>query len=220
MGNAERILSAATRTFAERGFDGTTLQAISDDVGVTKQTLLYHYPSKDQLRLAVLDTLFAHWRERLPAILQAVTSGLDRFDGLTSEMVRFFVDEPDWARLVTREMLDNPDETRELLADNLRPWILLIAQYIRDGQKSGIIYEDVHPEAYVMEVIVLAIGTVATGTVLTSSLGSALSRSEGSAPLTSPLIEELTRMTRVALFKPRTSAANVTRDSTRPRDPQ
>ena len=214
MGNAERILSAATRTFAERGFDGTTLQAISDDVGVTKQTLLYHYPSKDNLRLAVLDTLFAHWRERLPAILQAVTSGLDRFDGLTSEMVRFFVDEPDWARLVTREMLDNPDETRELLADNLRPWIMLIAQYIREGQKSGIIYEDVHPEAYVMEVIVLAIGTVATGTVLTSSLlGSALSRPSGDSPLTSPLIQELTRMTRVALFKPRTKAANAKRDS-------
>ncbi len=215
MGNAERILSAATRTFAERGFDGTTLQAISDDVGVTKQTLLYHYPSKDKLRLAVLDTLFAHWRERLPAILQAVTSGLDRFDGLTSEMVRFFVDKPDWARLVTREMLDNPDETRELLADNLRPWILLIAQYIRDGQKSGIIYEDVHPEAYVMEVIVLAIGTVATGTVLTSSLGSAVSRSKGD----SPLIEELTRMTRVALFKPRSKKADATRDSSSRRSP-
>ena len=216
MGNAERILSAATRTFAQRGFDGATLQAISDDVGVTKQTLLYHYPSKENLRQAVLDTLFAHWRERLPAILEAVTSGLDRFEGLTSEMVRFFVDEPDWARLVIREMLDNPDDTRELLTENLRPWILLIAQYIRDGQKSGIIYEDVHPEAYVMEVIVLAIGTVATRAVLTKSVGSTLSRS----PDGTPLIEELTRMTRVALFKPRSNAASTTRDSSRPRDPQ
>jgi TetR/AcrR family transcriptional regulator len=214
MGNAERILSAATRTFAQRGFDGTTLQAISDDVGVAKQTLLYHYPSKENLRRAVLDTLFGHWRERLPAILQAVTSGLDRFEGLTSEMVRFFVDQPDWARLVIREMLDNPDETRDLLAENLRPWILLIAQYIRDGQKSGIIYEDVHPEAYVMEVIVLAIGTVATRDVLTSSVRSTLSPNTDASPFT----EELTRMTRVALFKPRTNAARG--DSSSPRDPQ
>ena len=122
-------------------------------VGVTKQTLLYHYPCKDALRRAVLEQVFAHFRERLPQMLEAVTSGHGRFEALTRELVQFFEADPDRARLLVRELLDNPDGMRKLLAENLRPWVLLIAQYIRQGQSSDLIHDDVDPEVYVLHVI-------------------------------------------------------------------
>src|SRR5213078_3841448 len=53
--NADQIRDAATQLFATQGYEGTSLQAIAERVGVTKQTLLYHYPSKDALRRAVLE---------------------------------------------------------------------------------------------------------------------------------------------------------------------
>ena len=90
MDNAEQIRAAATRLFAALGYEGTSLQAIAECVGVTKQTLLYHYASKEALRRAVLDQIFGHWRERLPDMLRAVTSGHDRFEALTRELVHFF----------------------------------------------------------------------------------------------------------------------------------
>ena len=128
MDNAEQIRLAATRMFSRGGFDGTSIQAIADEVGVAKQTLLYHYPSKEALRRAVIEAVFEHWRQRMPVILDAVTSGHGRFDALTNELVRFFQADGDRARLLVRELLDNPDELKATLALNMRPWVLLVVQ--------------------------------------------------------------------------------------------
>jgi AcrR family transcriptional regulator len=207
MDNAAQILIAATKLFAAHGFGGTSLQAIGDAVGVTKQTLLYHYPSKEALRRAVLDGVFEHWRERLPRILEAFTSGYRRFEALTDELLRFFRSDPDRARLLLRESLDSPEDMRTLLAETLRPWVLLIAQYIREGQRAGTIYPDVDPEAYVLQVLLLAISTVACQDVVGAALGG--------PDYTSRAHAELSRLTHKALFvsRPTTKAGPAAKET-------
>lgn len=197
MDNPARILEVATRLFARQGFDGTSIQAIADEVGITKQTLLYHYPSKDDLRRAVLDNLFEHWRSVLPQLLAAVTSGRQRFDALTGELLRFFRADPDRARLVLREALDRPDHLRGRLAESLRPWVLLVSQYVRQGQTEGRIPDDVEPEAYVMHVIVLVITAVSTF----EALGGALSGGTPGSAVEDRYFDELARIARTSLFK-------------------
>jgi TetR/AcrR family transcriptional regulator len=193
MSNAAQLRSAATRLFAAQGFGATSLQAISDEVGVTKQTLLYHFPSKDALRRAVLDGVFEHWRQRLPRILEAVTSGQGRFEALHEELLGFFESEPDRARLLVRELLDNPEQMRRLVLENLRPWVLLIAEYVREGQRLGMIHPDLDPEAYILHVITLVVAHVACEGVLAAVLG-------GQSGTRSRERAELTRLTRSALF--------------------
>lgn len=200
--NAEQIRSVATQLFARHGYEGVSLQAIAERVGVTKQTLLYHFSSKDVLRRAVLDQVFAHWRERLPQMLEAVTSGHGRFDALTRELFRFFEADADRARLLVRELLDNPDEMRRMLADNLRPWVLLVAQYIREGQRIGLIQADVDPEAYVLTVITLVLSTVSATGVTEAVLGDSGSNAARERQQT-----ELLRLTKAALFKPKKESA-------------
>jgi AcrR family transcriptional regulator len=48
------ILSAAARQFAGAGFKGTSLQAIADEVGCSKATLLYHFDGKDAILTALV----------------------------------------------------------------------------------------------------------------------------------------------------------------------
>jgi len=201
MDTSAQIRDAAMRRFARDGFDGTPLQAISDDVGITKQTLLYYYPSKEELRRAVLGQLIEHWRQTLPRLLEAVTSGKGKFEALTGELVRFYHADPDRARLVLREMLDRPDDMRAHLVEGLRPWLLLVAEYIRQGQASGIIHEDVDPESYVMHVILLVVGTVANLQVLPRVLPDVGGREAGGAE--KRYLDELYRIARNSLFKPR-----------------
>lgn len=51
----DRILAAALEAFAERGVEATSLDAVATAVGVRKQTLLYWFPSKEQLLFGVVD---------------------------------------------------------------------------------------------------------------------------------------------------------------------
>lgn len=155
-------LSAATRLFAARGFDGTALQDIADAVGVRKPSLLYYFPSKDDLRKAVLDEMLSHWNDVLPRVLLAASSGEDQFDGVLREMISFFRAEPDRARLLIREVLDRPREMGRLTKKHVGPWVEVVVRYIQKGQAQGRVREDVDPFAYVHQVINLLVASVAS----------------------------------------------------------
>jgi AcrR family transcriptional regulator len=86
-----QLHETALRLFARDGVEGTSLQAIADDMGVTKAAVYYHYRSKDKLVLGVLRPLFA----ALDAILDraaAHRSRTARLDEFLVGMVNLIVD--------------------------------------------------------------------------------------------------------------------------------
>lgn len=193
----QRILTAATQLFANRGFDGTPVQAVAEAVGIRGPSLLYHYRTKDQLRAAVLDNLLGHWKNDLPRALAAAQSGGDRLDSALRAMLGFFRDQPDRARLLLREMLDRPDEVRALFATHLQPWTRLLTDYIRLGQAEGRVRTELDPEAYVLHIVTVGIGTIATADVTSALFPESLT------PSVDARIAELVRVARAGLFNPR-----------------
>lgn len=192
-----RILVAATHLYAARGFDGVSIQAVADAVGMRGPSLLYHYRTKDALRDAVLADLLGHWKDDLPRVLAAAQSGSDRLDDTLRAMLGFFGDEPDRARLLLRELLDRPEAMRLLLTEHLQPWTRLITDYIRAGQAEGRVRPELDPEAYVLQVVTAGIGTIATGEVVAALF------SPEHAPTRDVNVHELVRIARVSLFRPR-----------------
>ena len=53
-----RILAAAERLFAERGYVATTLRAVAEDVGIQNPSIYAHFESKRALYEAVLERAF------------------------------------------------------------------------------------------------------------------------------------------------------------------
>jgi len=158
----EQILVAATRLFAAGGFGGTSLQDVADAVGIRKQSLLYHFPSKVDLRQRVLDTLLSRWNDVLPRLLLAATSGEGQFDAVLAETIGFFAEDPDRARLLLREILDRPADVQAMVDTHIAPWVEVVCGYIRKGIERGEIPGDVDPQAYVLTVIHLILSAVAT----------------------------------------------------------
>ena len=157
----ERILGVASRMFARRGFSGTSVQAIAEDVGIRKPSLLYHYPSKAALREAVLADLIVRWQARVPGIMAAAMSRQDQLDAILTEVSDFFVEDPTRARLIWREAIDRPHRTREQMGEEFAPWLTLLTDAIRRGQDHGRIRSEVDPEAWLTQLIVMVIGTFA-----------------------------------------------------------
>lgn len=188
----EQVLAAATQTFASRGFDGTTLQAIAEQVGVTKQAVLHHFSSKVELHRAVLDGMLAHWRDALPRLLKSATSE-DRLRGVIEELDRFFVADPSRARLLVREMLDRPAELKVLMREHVRPLVELIAGYIKSGREGGVHYADVDAEPYILLMMELCILAATTADVTLAAFGGQHDRTR--------LRKEMFRIARTSLFR-------------------
>ena len=62
----DQILGAARELFSERGFAGTSMEAIREKAGVSKPTVYNYYPAKEELFVDVLrrhiDENFGDWR--------------------------------------------------------------------------------------------------------------------------------------------------------------
>jgi AcrR family transcriptional regulator len=54
------LIEVATRLFAERGYDGTSVEAVLADSGVSRGSLYHHFRGKDALFWAVLEGVAAH----------------------------------------------------------------------------------------------------------------------------------------------------------------
>jgi TetR/AcrR family transcriptional regulator len=195
-----KILSEATRLFAAQGVDGTAIQEVADAVGVAKQTLLYHFPSKEALHKSVLENLLSRWNEIVPRLLRAV-SREDRFDAILDATIEFFAADPDRARLLLRETLDRPVEMRGLLVTHVAPWLGVIAESIAKAQETGAMRRYVDPEAYVLQVIHLVVGTFTTGVTLSSLLNPNGHKKRGGAAVDARLTRELKRIARIALIE-------------------
>jgi AcrR family transcriptional regulator len=67
----ERVLAAATTTFLENGFHGTTIAAVSESAGFTSGAIYSNFANKEDLVLAVLDR---HATERSRLLAEALSS--------------------------------------------------------------------------------------------------------------------------------------------------
>jgi AcrR family transcriptional regulator len=133
----DRILVVATDLFGRRGVDAVSLDQIAAEVGVAKQTLLYWFPSKDELASAVL----AQAASELAVVIEAAVraSGddpLDRIDAVVRAVFRPAVRRPALLGLI-RDVSRLPPSMTGALTDQLRPLAERAQVYLRAEMEAG-----------------------------------------------------------------------------------
>ena len=91
---ADRILDAALDQFGRRGYEATSLDALAADLGVTKQAILYWFPSKEALLDAVVVRSAEDLRVALEGALAGSAPGFGRLETVMSTVFRFAVRRP------------------------------------------------------------------------------------------------------------------------------
>ncbi|APA94957.1 TetR/AcrR family transcriptional regulator [Nocardia seriolae] len=91
----DAIREAALQLFATKGFDHSSLREVADAVGITKASLYYHYASKVDLLVAIIEPMFDE--------LRAQVDGLDDIEH-TPENVRRVIRERLRSTLANRQV--------------------------------------------------------------------------------------------------------------------
>ncbi len=92
-----RILDAATEIAAERGYEGTSIGAVSAKCGLPASSIYWHFKDKDDLIAAVIERSFANWLTvwQLPDDVIA----RDRLREVAVGTAKAVLDSPDFLRL-------------------------------------------------------------------------------------------------------------------------
>ena len=158
----ERIRREATRLMAQRGFGAISVNDVAQAAGLSKQALLYHYPSREALHEAVIDALVEQSNRHLLLLLGAFSGqGEDRLEQVMLQLRGFFDAEPDAACLILREVLDGEHTPMARLTKGLEPWLRLVTDALRQGQREGRVRPELDPEAAVAHVGVLLLTSFA-----------------------------------------------------------
>jgi len=96
----EEIVEAARRVLLKNGIAATTLEAIAQEVGLTKAALYYYYPSKDALFFEVMFGVLDAQTTAVQDAVATATNGGQALRSIIRETVRCFGSQLDDFRLV------------------------------------------------------------------------------------------------------------------------
>lgn len=143
----DTILVVARQRFAERGFAGTSLNDIAEEVGIRTPSLFHHFPSKLALYRAVLLDAFDDWFELMDqatgptrgsaAAPVQQSRGWPQVEAVVRTAFRFFVERPDFVRLARWEALEGGTVLVEELATVLRPLFERGAAFLEGEMDAG-----------------------------------------------------------------------------------
>lgn len=100
----ERLLAAMTRTVAEIGYNGLTVQNVLTRAGISRPTFYEQFEDKEACFLAAFDVSAAQLRQRIDdAVAAAMPDWRSRLRTGIAALLRFVAEEPESARLVVVE---------------------------------------------------------------------------------------------------------------------
>lgn len=155
----ERLVEAATRLFAERGYRDTSVQAIAEAAGISRGSIFWHFGSKEGLLSAVAESAFRRWEIETLAGDVGEARGIEAVRRALASHRRFLREETDLLRLfyvLMFEALGPRPELVERFASLHRG----LRERGREWLSGDDLRDDVDPEA-VAALITGALGGVA-----------------------------------------------------------
>lgn len=135
----DRLVEAALREFAEKGFDGASTRAIAARAGVAQSAVPYHFTTKEALWKAAADQIFGLFQEQFGARI----AGLEGVDILTrtrlllGDFVRFAAAHPELHRFMLQEGTGKSERLEWLVAKHVAPNIAYMRRLFAALEASG-----------------------------------------------------------------------------------
>jgi AcrR family transcriptional regulator len=118
MNTKEKIMQSARTRFAREGYEGLSLAAVAEDVGIRKPSLYAHIDGKEQLFKQVVSDMANRYEEVWQTTCDD-TAGrppLERIESIVNTLTSFFSDHETWM-LTKRMLLVPPPEFREYIEE-------------------------------------------------------------------------------------------------------
>lgn len=136
------IAAEAVKVFAECGYEGTSVAAIAENAGLSKQNLMYYYPTKQVLYQRVLDDVLDDWLERMAHLADPDRKPHEVLRAYIQAKLAFSREQPAASRVYAMEVISGAplygDKIRERVVPLLRKDIEIFEGWIAAGKIAPI----------------------------------------------------------------------------------
>jgi AcrR family transcriptional regulator len=132
----ERLIEAAQKLFAEKGFDGASIRAITRAAGANLGAVTYHFSSKNRLRDEVVARLAGGLAARLQQVAALALPARERLARSIQVVFAYAAEHPEMPRLVARWAVTGGRPPAPVLAQQ-RALVGALARVIADGAAAG-----------------------------------------------------------------------------------
>ena len=142
-----RILDAALREFATRGFAGARVDVIAGQARANKRMLYAYVGNKDALWLATLESVYTAKRHEERQLATATLSPEEAMRALIRFNFRYHLEHPEFVALVNNENLMGARKLRRsrLVPQLYSPLLETLTEVLRRGQKAKVFRSGVDP---------------------------------------------------------------------------
>ena len=139
----ERLLAVATRLFAEKGFEGTSVQEIVAAAGVTKGAMYHYFAAKDDLLYQIYHRLLMMQTGRLEQFAGGDGPVEERLRAAAVDVIETSFLHLDELTVFFRSMHLLPKDKRRAVRSERRLYHERFRSLVEEGQRAGIFRQDV-----------------------------------------------------------------------------
>ena len=135
----KKILTAALGVFAEHGYHGTSMRLVGEQAGVGQPLVVYHFPTKEDLWFAAVETAFAGFMERLLPDLEAL-KGLGpatRLSLIFQNYTHFSAQHPELLQVLIDANRRGGPSLARVVENHLRSTFERLCKLIEAAQEAG-----------------------------------------------------------------------------------
>src|ERR1700737_3319604 len=133
----ERILDAATRVLATKGYHGTLVDEIAAEAETSKGGVYFHFPNKQAIFLALFDRLSAMLRERIETAVAGQADPIARAEAALEVVLYTFAGHRRLARLFMVEALGSGPEFNARMIQIRAAFADLIRGHLDEAVAAG-----------------------------------------------------------------------------------
>lgn len=132
-----QLVHEALRAFGSRSYEGTRLDDVAEAAGVRKQTLLYYFPSKEELFDACVDEVASRLSLTLQQALEGHQAGWDRVETIIRSLFDLAEKMPELPLFAREGALHRPTVVQQV-ADRLEPLRKRALRFLERGMEEGL----------------------------------------------------------------------------------
>jgi TetR/AcrR family fatty acid metabolism transcriptional regulator len=140
-----RIINAATKIFAKKGFFQAKVSEIAKEAKVADGTIYLYFENKDSILISLFEEQMKRVLDNMREEISKETGSVKKIERFALNHLKLIEQNKDVAEIIQVELRQSSKFMKEYKNEKFAEYLNLIADIIQEGQREGIFKNDIIP---------------------------------------------------------------------------